>query len=61
MLDQEFYKMLVANAPAVAILLYVAFRQQVTINKVIDSCLAHLERDQQTEIEKVKSDILPRS
>jgi hypothetical protein len=53
MLDQEFAKMIIANSPAVAILLYIAFRQQAIISKIIDSCLSHLEKDQQNEIERM--------
>ena len=42
----------VKQMPVVAILLYIAYKQQEIIRLMIDACLKHLDADQVAEIER---------
>lgn len=50
MIPPHLIDLMLSNAPAVGVLLYVAWQQQRLINLVVAICMRHLEEDSRDEI-----------
>jgi hypothetical protein len=49
MISSKMVEMLISQAPAVAVLFYVAWQQQKLINLVIKACMKHLKDEASNE------------